>query len=379
MDFIKHTCLLSILLFAVGCGNKKPSVSKDAASRFNFEAVYDYWEVVDSLKNSQYPSDVLWDKLLNHQGYKVIESANGTTPEMIKERLSICFYPENKKTKDSIFRYGDVFQKSMYSHLIETDRSREALKKHINWMRGQEVYEAMIDKTNEFLPEKYKNYKTPIINIILFGENAHANQSGVCMDLLLSYFIDKIDKGGTLGHELHHYVLDSYKTNSAKERNKTLDKTKELVQKIVYQSQKEGIADLIDKERGYLNPKVKTTSPEYLTFIRSEFANGKMRISQLNKKLVTISQNKNKTYTWDFVSEALPFYGHVVGFYMAKTINENGYHKELINTINRPQCFFELYNKVVQEKKLDAPLFDEVVIQLINESSSQENTAFCYK
>lgn len=377
---MKYISLLFILLIVVGCSNKKSNANINTISHFNFEAVYDYWEVVDSLKNNQYPSDILWDKLLNHQGYKVIESANGTTPEMIKERLEICFYPQNKKTKDSLLKYGDVFQKSIYLHLIETDQSRESLKKHIDWIRDQKVYEAMIDKTNEFLPEKYKNYKVPVINIILFGENAHANQSGICMDLLLSYFVDKMDKGGTLGHELHHYVLDSHKTDNKKEKNnKPQDKTKNLIQKIVYQSQKEGIADLIDKEKGYLNPKIKTTSAEYVELIRSEFAKGKVRTSQLNEKLTAIAQNKDKVYSWSFVSEALPFYGHVVGFYMAKIIKENGYNEELIKTLNQPQCFFELYNKVVKEKQLDATLFDEIVIQLINESYSQESKGFCYK
>ncbi len=372
---MKYIYTLLGLSLIIGCVNKKQSFTNTDVSRFNFDAIYEYWKVVDTLKNNQYPSEKLWDKLLSHQGYKVIESANGTKPEMIKKRLITCFHPEFKQAKDSLIEFGDVFQKSTYLHLAETDRLRMDLEKHIDWLKNQKVYETMVDKTNSFLPEEYKNYKVPVINMVLFGENAHANNSGICMDLLLSFFADKIDKGGTLGHELHHYVLDSYKIDDkkAKEINAIHDKTKKLVQKLVYQCQKEGIANLIDKEKGYLNPQMNTASPDYLKLVRSEFAKGEIRVSQLNEKLMIIAQNKNKPYSWDFVNEAIPFYGHVVGFHMARVINKNGYHQELVNTIHRPQCFFELYNKAVREKQLDTPLFDETVIQLINEINQLEN------
>ena len=64
--------------------------------------------------------------------------------------------------------------------------------------------------------------------------------------------------------------------------------------------------------------------------------------------------------------QALPIWGHTVGWYITNTIIQAGFRTELVETVNSPHTLLALYNDSVDMLKIDQPKFSNKVLNHIS-------------
>ncbi|MCI1188422.1 hypothetical protein MON38_13410 [Hymenobacter sp. DH14] len=316
------------------------------AQTVNVEAVTRYWEITDRLRQNQPITDEVWREFLEIPGNKVYVRGIYSADDLVRYRkaLQIVYMPRY----DSI-RQVRLKAQSWYYVLINDYKEREPAYRNFvaTVAKSPAALALMYQKAYEYLPAR-NHTKVANLNIYYgaLGNDATSQQEGLFYSLRATFDANEVQAGILEGHEMHHQLRTGkdFGTIAADDQG---------LMEIITSTQSEGLADLIDKPATLALPGdthgirewALDPAPKFLhkmdSTIQARAAGGAPATGRYYRQL---SNGSN---------------GHVPGFFMARTIQRNGYTKQLIKTADDPFAFFYLYQQAAKKDKEHAPLFSD--------------------
>lgn len=323
----------------------------------NFDALKKFWELTTYLKMDQPLTDSLWLDFYNINGNKLY-AENNISAEGIaayRESLEIVFRPsfKNELQKKLLENNEWVIKVSRYK---EYENKFKIFEKKL---KNPDYLSLMHKQAYSQLPKSMCNKAKNInIYIMAIGADAAVQEQNMFFSLHIIYFFDKYKKGAIAGHELHHILRKEYKFNKPiKEEHKGILYVLEGILN-------EGVADLIDKNIVIEHNDELPTELQWKSMLLSYSGHV---IKQIDSCIIESYRSEEKSFTTEkeFRGIIMNTSGHIPGFYMARIIDRNGYHKQMIEHVSDPFYFIKLYNQAAQKDKDFPTLFSEESIKYI--------------
>lgn len=165
-----------------------------------------------------------------------------------------------------------------------------------------------------------------------------------------------------LAHELHHLYRNKILCFDI---SKVEVEDREIIN-VINQIHCEGVADQIDTEKCIYNDFHKLKDPflkSYAMKYRELYKKAPELIGKLDKKMIEIFIDGIEDV--NNINQYLPMSGHVIGYYMVNKVIEICGKDVIVETVNNPFKFFEIYNTVAKENNLVA--YSERIMDLIKE------------
>jgi len=248
----------------------------------------------------------------------------------------------------------------VYLSRVRYKKEENNFKEHMKWLQNnqEELKDSIISRTKLFLPKQQKLRDTfPQVYYHALDFDASANTKGIFISIMSAYDNNKKRLGNFEAHELHHL----YRRSILEEKD-IQEKDKGIIWAIEA-ALDEGIADMVDKDV-MLSKESDWWLKGYL--VKHYEENGKKALLELNNYI--LDEIENNHHSEDEYREI--YYGsvgHLPGYYMAKSIKEDGRLDELIETSDNPFKFCILYNEAAKNSKGELPVFNEEAINYIKQ------------
>jgi hypothetical protein len=331
------------------------------AQTVNIEAAVKYWELTDSLKQDKPITNQQWETFINLEGNKTYVHAVFDSASLVGYRraLEIVYMPKNDERLQRNLKAN-----YWYVVLIKRYKDKEdSLKTYLKETLQSPAYkEVMYKYVYEYLPKKDRH---PVKNLKFFynalGMDAVSYPNGIFMSLMACNNNVKIKNGILEAHELHHQLRSQMALKPLKEEHKGLLYA-------IRSIQNEGIADMIDKAPTLASYDSVSTREWLLDAAPAT-------LKTFDSTLVVLAQTKGANFQTEKYYRKLlrSSAGHMPGFYMGRTIVNNGYKKQMIKTAANPFRFIYLYNKAAKKDAGHPPVFSEVAIQYLEELEKMYN------
>ncbi|WP_394205195.1 DUF5700 domain-containing putative Zn-dependent protease [Shewanella waksmanii] len=323
-------------------------ITNEQASSYDFSAVEYLQPLVAQLKQGQAVSEQQWQELYALSAYQLIFTISSLRPEQLTQRYQIAFNPN----ESAVFETLDESEQFEVLHLRRAFADLRWLSQYQQWLIEQDALTNSKALALRYLPAFDVDAHKVQFMFALFGQNAHAAEIGVVMDAYTSYLSDQLAPFELAAHELHHFFYGIIHPNGLLDVNNPFER-------VLYHVQKEGIANLIDKHN------FSDADSPYAESLKRQFAEqmslAPTHIKQLDLLLSNALAEPQRAEFMTF-QQALPFWGHIVGWYICRTIVQAGESVALIETLNQPHQLFALYNNVVEQHQLKQPQFSQAVV-----------------
>lgn len=323
----------------------------------NFEAINKFWELTDYLKTDQPLTDSLWLDFYNVKGNKLYVENNISSENLADYRksLEIVFRPSFKeKLRMEIAKNNEW--------VMKVNRYKDYEKEFKNFakrMQEEDYISLMYKQAYAQLPASMRQKINDVsMYIMAIGADAAAQEKNMFFSLHIAYFFDKYIEGAIAGHELHHVLRKEYKfKKSIKEEHKGIVYVLEGILN-------EGVADLIDKN---IVIEHNDELPQELQWKSMLLSYSSKIIEKIDSSITEIYRSNGKVFKTEeeFREILMNTSGHIPGFYMARIIARNGYHKQLIENVSNLFYFIKLYNKAAKKDKEKPALFSRESIEYI--------------
>jgi len=214
----------------------------------------------------------------------------------------------------------------------------------------------MIARTKIFLPKDLEiNKAMPTIYYHALGDDGEAMLNNrIFISISASSESSILRLASLEAHELHHNLRPnlSYKVE--------IEENDKVVYAALQLALNEGLADMVDKDLLLADTSIwrkkAYIQPIYLK-------DGKRVVRKLNEYLAAAA--KGEMQDWKlYESLYAGFRGHIPGYFMAKSIKDNGRLSEIIEHADNPFVFFLTYQEVALTDK-NLPVFNEAVIDYL--------------
>ena len=322
------------------------------AQTVNVDAVTRYWEITDGLRQNKPITDEVWRDFLEIPGNKVYVRGIFSPEDLVRYRraLEVVYMPRY----DSI-RQVRLQKQSWYYVLVNDYKEREAEHRAFiaTVAKSPEAVALMYQKAYQYLPAR--NH-TKVADLKIYyealGNDATSQQEGLFYSLRATFDAREVAPGLLEGHEMHHQL------RTGKDFGPIAPDDQGIME-IMASTQNEGLADLIDKPATLALPGdthgirewALDPAPAFLakldSTIQARALGGAPATGRYYRRL---SNGSN---------------GHVPGFFMARTIQRNGYTKQLVEAADDPFAFFYLYQKATRKDKEHAPPFSAAAMRYL--------------
>ncbi|MFD1257054.1 DUF5700 domain-containing putative Zn-dependent protease [Mucilaginibacter terrae] len=324
------------------------------AQTINIDAALKYWELTDSLKKNKPITDDQWTAFINLEGNKTYAHSVFDSVSLVNYRraLEMVYMPANDARLQK-----NLKAKYWYAILIKRYKDQEdSLKTYLQQTLQSPAYKAVMYKyVYEYLPKKDRHH---VKNLKFYynglAMDAVSYPNGIFVSLMAGVNNSKIKNGILEAHELHHQLRTQMEFKNIKPEHEGLLYA-------IRSIQNEGIADMIDKVPMLAQPGDPDEIADWL------LKHAPVTIKTLDSNLVAMVKSKGisfqneKSYRKLLRSSA----GHMPGFYMARTIVNNGYKKQMLNTADNPFQFIYLYNKAAKKDATHPPVFNNEAIEYL--------------
>lgn len=349
---MKQTFILLALILLLASALKAQTINIDAALK--------YWELTDSLKKNKSITDEQWATFINLEGNKTYAHSVFDSASLVSYRraLEIVYMPANDARLQR-----NLAAKYWYAILIKRYKDQaDSLKTYLQQTLQSPAYkEVMYKYVYEYLPKKDHH---PVKDLKFFynglGMDAVSYPNGIFVSLMAGVNNSKIKNGILEAHELHHQLRTQMEFKNIKPEH-------EGMLYAIFSIQNEGIADMIDKVPTLARPEEKESITEWL------LTPAPAAIKSLDSNLVVMARSQGASFQNEKAYRKLlrSSAGHMPGFYMARTIVNNGYKKQMLNTASNPFQFIYLYNKAAKKDAGHPPIFSKEAIEYLE--SLEEN------
>lgn len=316
----------------------------------NIESVSHFFKLVDTLEADHPLSDSLWRQFVQLEGNRLFIQTNGVPAqhlEKVRKAWEIIFRPSNDSLLQSLLK-KDPLVASFYPY----KKHQRALRDYAAWIQQHNMSDSIYVRATEWLPKRmHQVKKAPYIYYIMIDYAGSGNKDGLLNALWPSYELSHFKKAAYEGHEMHHFLRKSAELKPIRAPHKELIIALEALLT-------EGTADLVDA-------KYWAQTESNGEFFKQMLAKSPQMIRKLNTEIESLSQglaSKDRSY-YNQLFEGTN--GHSPGYFMAKSIVENGYKNELIEAVANPFSFLYLYNKAAKKAKKKLPIFSQESIRFI--------------
>lgn len=351
------------LLF--GC-HTKPSVEKTPTIQLDFEAAKAYFPLVEKIKSGDTISRKEWADFFSIEGNRLFVEDLKYTDEKVEsliETIEATYQPGKehlvyqKKSKENRSSYRNRYKKN---HQLYQDYLTQIERMQVTFV------DSMINRTKAFLPKDLVVYRAmPTIYYHALSNNAKATVNNrIFVSVLASYERDIHRIANLEAHELHHNFrpdLSYYKARSDSSYYKTeIEEVDIVVYNALMLALNEGLADMIDTDFLLAD----TSKWWRKDSVQAQMSGGKNVVKKLNEYLAAAANGAIQN--WELYDTLLGYDGHIPGYFMAKTIKDNGQLGEIIEHAGNPFVFFLTYQEVALIDK-KSPVFDDVVIDYLKQ------------
>jgi len=362
---MKQKLIIIGLIILIGCKGDG-NFNKNETAKFNFESLEKYFELIEELKLRRVIDSTKWKEFLELEGNRLYVDENNISKE----------FTENLKLMlEQVYTSPDSLNENksediVYSSRVRYKKEEHDFIEHMNWLKNnqEELNDSIVSRTKQFLPNRQKLRDTfPQVYYHALDFDASANTKGIFISIMSAYDNNKKRLGNFEAHELHHLYR-----RSILEDKKIQEKDKGIIWAIEA-ALDEGIADMVDKDV-MLSKESDWWLKEYV--VKHYEENGKKALLELNNYILALLELNN--YILDEIennhhseNEYREIYygsvGHLPGYYMAKSIKEDGRLDELIEISDNPFKFCMLYNESAKNSKGELPIFNEEAINYIQQ------------
>ncbi len=333
------------------------------AQIFHTEALDAYWKMIEPLKKGDSLSTATWEKFLSLDANQIYIKNQGFDKDYLKrlkKSIEIVYMPQNAeilaKRVAAIEKDPSTFWLTYKVYVYK--KYEKELKKFQSTVGTPEYLEAGYRNTFGWLPKKLQ-IKNSAINIYLLGieNDAIAGPSGLVLTLWNLYNADKIQVGGLLGHEMHHYLRSPYGF-------KNISKEDEGLLYFLHVTLNEGSADLIEKPTNIAHNDEIPYGLQIRDFLLPQ-ADSIVQVANQNIEAMQRSGGKIFKTEKDYRNLVKWTSGHNTGYFMADIIVRNGYRNQLLAIIQNPFQFIQLYNRAAKKDAKKPPLFSEDALKYV--------------
>ncbi|MDO1450239.1 hypothetical protein Q0590_28420 [Rhodocytophaga aerolata] len=313
----------------------------------NTEALQHYFPFVEQLKKDQPLSDSLWQTFLSQAGNRIYIESNNLPQSYLEEyrqKLELVYRP----SMDSLLQ-SKLPTDPMLSAIHRYKTQEPNLKEHMAWLEKTDLLDTMLSHARKFLPKRLQALPfQPQIYYTSLGSEGSASEREVIISLLTSYDLDRIKAGAFGGHEIHHFLRKSKAIKPLADAHKGLYYALDAMLN-------EGLADLVDKPY-FLNEQSDWDQKDiYQSYLLDKAPAVIIALNEIVEKLAQSEESYLDERQYRQLLENSV--GHIPGYYMAKTIKDNGLLNRLIEQADNPFTFVALYNKAAKRAGYGAPLF----------------------
>ncbi|WP_028772490.1 DUF5700 domain-containing putative Zn-dependent protease [Shewanella waksmanii] len=327
------------------------------ARLYDFTAVAKLQPLVAQLKQGQTVSESQWQALYALPAYQLIFTISSHRPEQLTRRYQVAFNPNERSAFEALAE-SEQFE---VLHLRQAFDDLSWLPQYQHWLVEQDALARSKAHALALLPSFDANAYEVRFMFALFGQNAHAAEIGVVMDAYIGYLSDQQAPFELAGHELHHFFYGIIHPVAPLDMSNPFER-------VLYHVQKEGVANLIDKHN------FSDADSPFAESLKQQFAK-QMSLAPdhlaLLDRLLTAALDEPQQADFMTFQQALPFWGHTLGWYICQTIVKAGESEALIITLNQPHQLFTLYNQVVEQHQLTQPRFSQAVLDYYELLSQQ--------
>lgn len=328
--------------------------------KLNFTGVHQFLKIMNLLRKDINPSEEIWDELFANPGYtKLIQIE--LSREFFQQYFKIAYMPSKNQERQEIAHGDNEIIKNILLHYINVLKNEDKINNFLTGYKSRINEKRILKYTMEYLPANGFSKEAEIF-FLVFANDAR-DYDIIIFDVLFALNMEDQDLLELiLAHELHHLY-----------RNKILcfDITKIEAEDrgiimVINQIHSEGVADQIDTEKWIYDGYHKIKDPflkNYAMQYRELCKKAPELIMKLDKKMIDIFIDCIEDV--NNINLYLPLSGHVIGYYMVNKVMEICGQDIIIETVNNPFQFFEIYNTVAKEHNLVA--FSESIMGLIKE------------
>lgn len=346
----KLSVLLTVLIlfptiFNVSAQNKNPN--------FDFSGIKQFWNIVDILKQNQYPTNNQWHNLFNTPGYKVLTHQE-FPKNFFKNSFELVFMPTKKKDLDKALKRG--INTNHLLHYIKVKNNRAKINEQMKHIKNTAYNRRALNRTLKFLPQHSVNRYPPVAFVIF--ENNGRGSSPIIVDLAATL---EWDFESFLAHEYHHW----YRNRELKFNKSNIGPDDSSILEALNMIEAEGIADMVDKRDWF------TKSSNSISTYARQFINDVGRtpyiIHSMDKILSEINREPGKKGSLGRqFRRLLPQKGHTTGYFMASLILKKFSRDNLVQCVGNPFRFIKLYNKASKLSGGKYPGFSKQALNIIN-------------
>lgn len=338
-----------------------------SAQNLNTESASKFWEVVDIVKKDNSISDSLWKEFRNEKAdslwFGMAVKMDKNYEPFYRNSIEIVFKPSNKALLDSILKLPkdgprnlqNIFTVGVYKNYSLNEAGIRAFYKRV---AEQGYSDTIYNISLKMLPKNFKKptEKLKTLNIYIHGiENgANATRHGIIFSMAGLYNFEKNNFGILGAHELHHILRVS-------KLEDTILKSHQFAVDIMESCLNEGSADILNNL-----PVIET--PDFVDLKNRTLKNSEDKIRTIDKWFSDRYLDSTKIITEQQIGTLFDnMGGHNPGFFMARTIVENGLKEELRETVDNPFHFFLLYQKAAKKSKNKSPELSFKTIKFIEQ------------
>lgn len=317
---------------------------------YDFTATQAALALAQRWQAGQPPTEPEWQALMALEAYQLVFSISSLSPDGLKQRFRLAFDP----AATDEFKSAGEFEQADIRHLRRALNNTQWLQTEIQRLPREQALEKSIALARHWLPADSTSNPTNLRFVFgLFGQNAHASAQGVVMDAYLNYRSDQHAPYELGAHELHHFFRRKIAVTPALDRDNLLDR---LADHLIH----EGMANLIDKQ--HFLQSGSPFSQAIKTYFTAAMTAAPDNITKLNQHLEAAIKSQQFDNFAAVQQDALPLWGHSVGWYMTRVIVRAGFSKELRQALTQPRDLFRLYNRAASQLDEGLPLFSENVL-----------------
>lgn len=312
--------------------------------KMDFTSIDEFFKITRLLEQGDDISEEQWRKFENTRGYRAFaERDDKFLIQTIESSMQLAFgkngnnegntVPLDEPISDSptlegmiLTNYLDI--KQNYADLKSFRENYDFNALHTNAIRRLSTFlETSIEPDFQFKP----------IYFVFITPDGQDREDALYIDLNMVYKLSEDARVDFIAHEFFHNIRRLFENHNFNHKN-DLNFMLDMIQN-------EGIADQIDKSRGYdYYFSVVNKSSISETMIQLYYQ-AETDLEKIHNIILEYAEDKlSEDEMVDKLLEVYKYNGHAIGFYMSSQIVKAGLKKEMIKNFYNPYKFYELYN-----------------------------------
>jgi len=315
------------------------------AQTIDVEAVTAYWQLTDALRRDEPLTDQVWQAYLALPANRIYVPTvyNEDDLRRYRQALEITYRPHYDSLRQVRLREGKWFYRLLNDYREKEPQYRAFIEKTV---QNPAFLDNMYVYAYEYLPVRSHTKPTDLrLYYTALGDDA-TSQGGktIVFSVWDAFKYQQVKPGILEAHELHHALMN-YALTPAEKFSQAPQPGDEGVLWELRMNLIEGLADMTDK-------KVQLEQSADSAATRRWLLAPAPRVLHQVDSAVRVQANGGPVAPLKFYRQlSKGSNGHLPGFYMAYLIMRNGYGPQLLDHVDDPFAFVQLYQRAARRDR----------------------------